>query len=130
MAAVYAALGLFKEEQGWPLDPERMDPNRVWRASNITPFSTRLVIEKLACASVGTGLGFGTPNDAEMVPPVKEYVRILVNDAIHPLVYCDEAGNGGERGKGLCTLKAFVESQAYARGQGSGDWERCGFKAE
>ncbi|EIN12790.1 phosphoglycerate mutase-like protein [Punctularia strigosozonata HHB-11173 SS5] len=131
MAAVYAALGLFKEEQGWPLDPERMDPNRIWRASRITPFSTRLVVEKLACEDVDSEPDLVTSqSEVAKSTLVAEYVRILVNDAVHPLEHCSEAGNGGERGDGLCTLKAFVESQAYARSQGGGDWERCGWKVE
>jgi hypothetical protein len=50
---------------------------------------------------------------------VKEYVRILVNDELQPLKFC---GAGGD---GLCELGAFVESQAYARSDGAGDFEKC-----
>lgn len=48
-----------------------------------------------------------------------EYIRILVNDAVQPLEFC------GANEDGLCTLGAFVESQAYARNNGNGDWEKC-----
>ena len=47
-----------------------------------------------------------------------KYVRILVNDALQPLEFCGS-------GDGLCLLDAFVESQAYARSDGAGDFEKC-----
>ena len=49
----------------------------------------------------------------------KEYVRIFVNDALQPLKFC------GAESDGMCELGAFVESQAYARSDGSGDFEKC-----
>lgn len=67
----------------------------------MTPFSGRMITEKLRC------------DDSE------EYVRILVNDAVQPLESC------GANEDGMCALSAFVESQAYARSNGDGDWERC-----
>lgn len=99
MAAIYAALGLFAQHA--PLDPTAPDPRRTWITSELTPFSARMVVERLACAG-------GTP-----------YVRVLVNDALQPLEFC-----GGDR-DGLCTLAEFVESQAYARGNGLGDFANC-----
>jgi len=102
MAAIYAALGLFPERV--PLDPTRPDPQRKWWASRLVPFSSRMVVEKLACAD-GTRPG--------------EHVRILVNDELQPLEFC------GADADGLCSLEAFVASQAYARSDGGGDWEKC-----
>lgn len=102
MAAIYAALGLFPERV--PLDPTRPDPQRKWWASRLVPFSSRMVVEKLACAD-GTRPG--------------EHVRILVNDELQPLAFC------GADADGLCSLEAFVASQAYARSNGGGDWEKC-----
>ena len=98
MAAIYAALGLFAQHA--PLDPTAPDPRRTWITSELTPFSARMVVERLVCA--------GTP-----------HVRVLVNDALQPLEFC-----GGDR-DGLCTLAEFVASQAYARGNGLGDFARC-----
>lgn len=49
----------------------------------------------------------------------KEFVRVLVNDAVQPLKFC---GAGAD---GLCELGAFVTSQRYARNDGEGDFEKC-----
>jgi hypothetical protein len=49
----------------------------------------------------------------------QQFVRIYVNDAIQPLDFC------GARKDGMCTLEDFLESQAYARNDGQGDFERC-----
>jgi hypothetical protein len=49
----------------------------------------------------------------------KEYVRVFVSDALQPLQFC------GAKGDGMCELGAFVESQAYARSDGFGDFEKC-----
>jgi len=99
MVAIYSAIGLFRPDE--PPATDRLDLAREWRISRMTPFSGRMITEKLRCGDDG------------------EYVRILVNDAVQPLEFCDADEDG------LCTLSAFVESQAYARSNGDGDWERC-----
>lgn len=71
----------------------------------MVPFSGRMVVERLSCGSGGTGR--------------ETMVRILVQDEVQMLDFCD----GDE--DGLCALKAFVESQSYARNNGEGDWEKC-----
>jgi hypothetical protein len=101
MVAVYGALGLF--EQPEMLDPEHPDKRRTWRANEMVPFSSRMVTEKLTCGHEG-----------------KEYVRIMVNDALQPLEFCGTDGTDG-----LCELHKFVKSQRYARHNGEGDWEKC-----
>ncbi|KAF5369717.1 hypothetical protein D9615_010152 [Tricholomella constricta] len=100
MIAIYAAIGLFKQHTA--PDPSFPNPKRNWLASHLVPFSARMVTEKLACGRRG-----------------EEFVRIFVNDAMQPLEFC---GAGKD---GLCTLRAFVESQAYARNDGNGDFEKC-----
>ena len=52
---------------------------------------------------------------------VEEYVRIFVNDAKQPLEFC---GAGED---GMCKLDDFVNSQEYARNDGFGDFEGCGY---
>ncbi|KAF9477842.1 phytase [Pholiota conissans] len=104
MAAIYAALGLFKQPQ--PLDPTTPSRKRTWVTSHLTPFSARMVTERLQCS-------------ARRNQKTGAYVRILVNDALQPLEFC----NGDQ--DGLCTLDAFVESQAFARNNGAGDFEKC-----
>lgn len=102
MAAIYAALGLFR--QAAPLDPARPDPRRTWRASALVPFAGRMVVERLACVAAGA-----------QVPKV----RVLVQDEVQPLEFC------GANIDKLCTLDAFVQSQGYARNDGEGDFEKC-----
>ncbi|KAF8555585.1 acid phosphatase [Imleria badia] len=99
IVAIYSAIGLFRPAE--PPITDRLDLARTFRISRLTPFSGRMIVEKLLCDESG------------------EYVRILVNDAVQPLAFC------GANEDGLCTLSAFVESQAYARSNGNGDWERC-----
>ena len=132
MVPVFAALGLFNVSR--PLDPrvrpgylshlglgalrhphalvdtngegqENETEGQRWIASQMVPFSARMVTERLACERDG------------LVPG--EYVRILVNDAVQPLEFC----GGGE--DGVCRLEEFVESQGYARRSGDGDFEKC-----
>ncbi|KAH7909637.1 phytase [Hygrophoropsis aurantiaca] len=103
MVAIYGALGLFPQKQA-PSN-SKIEHHRTWRMSRLVPFSSRMTTEKLQCNVPG-----GT----------KDFVRILVNDVVQPLGFC---GAGDD---GLCELEAFVASQAYARGGGGGDWEKCG----
>ncbi|KAL0960773.1 hypothetical protein HGRIS_005794 [Hohenbuehelia grisea] len=104
MIAIYSAIGLFRQPQ--PLNPTQPDERRTWVTAKLVPFSGRLVTEKLEC-------GHGQAR--------KEFVRMLMNDALQPLEFC----NGGKRRDGLCELDAFVESQAYARNDGEGDFQKC-----
>ncbi|KDQ61378.1 hypothetical protein JAAARDRAFT_171559 [Jaapia argillacea MUCL 33604] len=107
MIAIYSAMGLFKQDKD--LDPTALadEHGRTWIASRMVPFSARMVVEKLQCAK-GKGRGLVK----------KEWVRVLVNDALQPLEFCG-------KGNGLCTLKKFVKSQSYARHDGKGDWDKC-----
>ncbi|KAH9854921.1 phytase [Lenzites betulinus] len=100
MVAIFSAMGLFKQPA--PLDPTHPNPARTFRVQRIVPFSGRMVVERLECAKAGAA-----------------YVRILVNDAVQPLTFC------GADAHGLCKLDAFVQSQAYARNDGEGDFEKC-----
>jgi hypothetical protein len=98
MVAVFSAMGLFRSAN--PLDPLSPDPAREWVSSRLVPFSARLVTEKLQC---GGG----------------EFVRMFLNDDLISLD-CAEG-----RRDGMCSLEQFVRSQAYARSNGAGDWEKC-----
>ncbi|KZT06538.1 phosphoglycerate mutase-like protein [Laetiporus sulphureus 93-53] len=98
MIAVYSAMGLFAQPA--PLDDTLPDPTRTWRASELVPFASRMVVERLSCGG-------------------EAYVRVLVNQAVQDLSFC------GADGDGLCTLDAFVESQAYASSGGDGQWALC-----
>lgn len=108
MAAIFGALGLFQRGDEREPSSQAVDPGRRWRISKLTPFSGRMIVEKLVC-----------DDDVRIGRVGKEYVRVLVNDALQPLTFC---GAGED---GMCLLEDFVESQAYARGDGNGDWEKC-----
>ncbi|EAU82589.2 phytase [Coprinopsis cinerea okayama7 len=146
MVAVFSAMGLFRQdpegrngEVDGHLDPERMDRRRTWVTSRITPFSARMVVERMTCRGrvegrvgeedqeVFNGFIDEEEDEDDRVERVtkgkakrrRNYVRVLVNDAVQPLEFC-----GGD-GDGLCTLERFVDSQWYARKSGDGDWEKC-----
>ena len=105
---VQSRLNAFKE-----MDPAHPDPKRKWVASRLVPFTARLIVEKLSC-----------PSSPHWVPRVNDTavdsVRVLLNDAILHIPGCSES-----MGKGVCTLEEFLESQAYARSGGQGEWEKC-----
>ncbi|CAL1711253.1 unnamed protein product [Somion occarium] len=136
MVAVYSAMGLFNISDN-PLSTKKMEKesNRVWIASKMVPFSSRMVVERLTCSGRkkmhGPKLVDFDDEDWEDEHEHEheesegggrqagEHVRVLVNDAVQPLDFC-HAGKGG-----ICSLDAFVESQDYARRSGDGDFEKC-----
>lgn len=103
MVGVFSALGLRRPKTD--LDPQKQDTSGAFISSTITPFSARLVTERLECAAAS-----GRPKGT--------YVRLLLNDALEPLAFCGS-------GNGLCELSAFVKSQAYSQSNGNGDWDKC-----
>lgn len=139
MIAVYAAMGLdFGVRKGTLYnaigDPEAEESeiflvkNR-YISSRIVSFGAEMVVERMECA-------VDTAQNGE-----KEiYIRILINDELQPLPFCSaskfevsannrpntfDEDNDFRHKEYMCTLDDFVESQAYARGNGMGDWERC-----
>ncbi len=110
MMAVYSALGLFDDRKDRSssapvMDPTKPHKRRSWYTSKLTPFAGQMVVERLKCRQ---------KNDQS-----KLRVRILVNDAVVPLPFC------GDSGDGICDLEAFVQSQVYARETGIADWYKC-----
>lgn len=96
---VFAAIGLFHVN---PLDSTGpASQAQTWNVSRMVPFAGRMVVERLAC------------RDEE------RYVRVLVNQAVQPLVFC------GAKEGGVCSLEAFVQSQEFARSGGNGTWAKC-----
>jgi hypothetical protein len=63
------------------------------------PFAARVYVEKMRCGG-----------------EEEERVRVLVNDRVMALRGC------GADERGMCTLERFVESMAFARGNGRWDW--------
>lgn len=100
ISGVLAALGLYNKTR--PLSDTTRESTAEtfgYSAAWTVPFAARLYVEKLACIHEG------------------EYVRIIVNDRVHPLEFC-----GGDK-YGRCSLSRFVKSQSFARSGGL--WDQC-----
>ncbi|KAF7760138.1 hypothetical protein Agabi119p4_10814 [Agaricus bisporus var. burnettii] len=120
MTAVYSAIGLFNTSR---LDPTEINQGRSWRSSEIMPFSTRMSVERLDCSARTPGRFYNSwSENVNMKERNGDYVRILVNDVVQRLEFC-----GGDK-EGLCELAKFVDSQGYARSNGNGDFDRCGYE--
>ncbi|CAO1626521.1 unnamed protein product [Sympodiomycopsis kandeliae] len=99
---VLSALNLLNFKQDLPVT--RPDPNRVFKTSQVVPFSSRLVIEKLSCGQ-----------------HKQRWVRMNLNDRIIPLNQLPECEQ--ERKDGLCSLEKFVQSQSQRMQRVH--WDRC-----
>lgn len=101
MSGVLAALGVYNHTK--PLSNttiENTDQTYGFSAAWTVPFAARVYFEKLQCKH-----------------EEEEFVRIIVNDRVQPLDFCD----GDKHGR--CQLSNFVESQSFARGGGL--WNQC-----
>lgn len=101
MSSIFAALGLYNTTQ--PLSNttiEGTDKTNGYSAAWTVPFAGRMYVEKLSCQD-----------------ETEEFVRIIVNDRVMPLEFC-QADNLGR-----CRLSKFVESQSFARS--GGHWNQC-----
>jgi hypothetical protein len=78
------------------------------------PFGARVYVEKMRCAAVK---GEGVEGEESAGEEVEEMVRVLVNDRVMKLKGC------GADERGMCSLGRFVESMAFAKGDGR--WDLC-----
>lgn len=99
MSGIFAALGLYNNTKLSNVTVQSAKQTG-YSAAWTVPFAARLYVEKLQCK-----------NHEE------EFVRIIVNDRVHPLEFC-----GGDK-YGRCTLDRFVQSQEFARS--GGNWAKC-----
>jgi len=100
IAAIVSAMSLFHDAD---LPTKTIAQDRTWVSSTIVPFAGRMVVERLMCGVSG-----------------ETSVRVLVNDAVQNLDFCQ-----GATSDGLCTLTAFVQSQSFATSNGDGNWDAC-----
>jgi hypothetical protein len=101
ISGVLAALGLYNQTK--PLSNTTVESTKDthgYSAAWTVPFASRMYVEKLQCSGAK-----------------EEFVRIIVNDRVHPLDFCDADKYG------RCTLSKFVESQSFATSGGL--WEQC-----
>ncbi|KAH7327619.1 histidine phosphatase superfamily [Rhizoctonia solani] len=107
IAMILSALGILRDAK--PLPPAGPIPSsstQQFVVSKLVPFAGSTVVEKLSCPAL----------------PAKDYVRIIINDAVIPLTDLAPCGKLGAT-EGLCALDKFVESQAFARA--GGNWTSC-----
>ncbi|KAK2051030.1 histidine acid phosphatase [Colletotrichum caudatum] len=100
MISIYGALGLYKTPKLSTTERMSVLKTKGFSSSRLVPFGARMYVEKMRCGS-----------------SEEEMVRVLVNDRVVPL-----AGCGADK-LGRCRLRAFVESQRFARGGGL--WDKC-----
>jgi len=101
MASILSAFGLYNSTP--PLSNttlESIKDTKGYSASWTVPFAARAYFEKMMCEGED-----------------EEFVRILVNDRVMPLSYCD----GDKHGR--CKLSKFVKSMAFS--QAGGHWDQC-----
>ncbi|KAK4236648.1 histidine phosphatase superfamily [Achaetomium macrosporum] len=105
MMGVLGALGVY-DGVGMLDNTTRRGPEEVggFAASWAVPFAARVYVEKMRCGEHNHSRG-------------EERVRVLVNDRVMRLKSC------GADERGTCELGRFVESMAFARGDGK--WGMC-----
>ncbi|KAK4041936.1 histidine phosphatase superfamily [Parachaetomium inaequale] len=107
MMGVLGALGVYDGVKGLDNSTRRgAEEVGGYAASWAVPFAARVYVEKMRCRQ------HRWKGEEE-----EEMVRVLVNDRVMKLRGC------GADKRGMCTLGRFVESMAFARGDGR--WERC-----
>ncbi|QRV98152.1 histidine phosphatase family containing protein [Ceratobasidium sp. AG-Ba] len=107
IAMILSALGILRDEVPLPVTSP-VPADRQFYASRLVPFAGSTVVEKLSCSETSAR-------------PGRDYVRILVNDAVVKLEssHCEPLG----KKHGLCSLSGFLDSQKFARS--GGDWASC-----
>jgi hypothetical protein len=101
ISGVLAALGLYNHTKALSNTTiESTTKTHGYSAAWTVPFASRMYVEKLQCKY-----------------EKEEFVRIIVNDRVQSLKFCD-----GDK-YGRCKLSKFVKSQSFARGGGL--WNRC-----
>ncbi|KAF2124685.1 acid phosphatase [Dothidotthia symphoricarpi CBS 119687] len=101
ITGVLAALGLYNTTENLSNSTmQGTNETHGYSAAWTVPFASRMYVEKLQCTDM-----------------TEESVRIIVNDRVMPLEFCD----GDEYGR--CGLSKFVESQSFARS--GGFWSEC-----
>lgn len=107
IANVIAALNLPDFARDLPV--HKPDEKRKYKTSQVVPFASRLIVEKLACSGGETAAAAATP-----------YLRFILNDAIIPLGQLPACE---KREDGLCSLSAFLKSQEDRMDRVQ--WSRC-----
>lgn len=102
-SSIYAALGIFNNTAMLSNTTyESLVDTKGYSAATTVPFAGRGYFEHMVCKADGAQ---------------ETYVRLIINDAVQPLVGC------GADSLGRCTLSAFVDAQAFSAQNGL--WNQC-----
>lgn len=100
ISQLIAGTGIFDNQK--PLTIDRILPNRIYKASNMTPMRGTVSFERLNCGSKGL------------------FMRVKLNDAVYPVAKCQ---SGPGKSCPLADYKALI----YQKSRSFGDWQtRCG----
>lgn len=124
LVAALSALGLFDDVPTLSTK-KRMDVKgtRGFSSSWVCPFAARVYVEKLSCDFSHIDLlrqyrrGTQKRLFKEDAATSTKHVRIIVNDRVMPMPFCQSDSYG------LCRLEEFVEAQEFARS--GGKWDQC-----
>ncbi|KAH6663568.1 acid phosphatase PHO1 [Plectosphaerella plurivora] len=101
-----AAIGAFEEQK--PLSTDRIDTDRLWRSSRISPMRGTIAFERLNCRVAGNETEPATTTSRNCVPrPTsgpnarkvrrvegagrnETYIRIRINEAVYPVPSCQD----------------------------------------
>ncbi|SCV74938.1 BQ2448_7967 [Microbotryum intermedium] len=115
LLAVMTLMGLFQDR---PLHTTAPDPHRSFIASQIVPFSGRLVVERLECTGQ-KGDSFGR------FAGVRKQVRIYVNDRAMDLSkICGKANTHSQ--DTICPLSVFVDAMKRVTTTATKEFAKCG----
>lgn len=108
IANVLGALDLpdFKKD----LPVLKPDPERKYKTSEIVPFASRLIVERLQCGG----------GEQQQQQGGTKYVRMILNDRIIPLGQLEQCE---KRQDGMCSVDAFLKSQQDRMERVK--WSRC-----
>lgn len=102
-SSIYAALGIFNNTAMLSNTTlETLQQTNGYSAATTVPFAGRSYFERMQCKGSGAQ---------------ETYVRLIINDAVQPLVGC------GADSLGRCTLSAFVDAQTFSAQNGL--WNQC-----
>ncbi|KAK1926180.1 histidine phosphatase superfamily [Papiliotrema laurentii] len=119
MIEILAAMGLLSQQRPLPIDS--VPDKRTFITSEIIPFGSRIIFERIGCR-----LGDWEPDPeapaGDKGDGRKNYVRVFINDVLVPIedISCQQSGFVEHK---MCEVELFLESQAWAREEV--DWGVC-----
>ncbi|KAG8939750.1 hypothetical protein FRC03_006087 [Tulasnella sp. 419] len=116
---IFSALGILREDNH--LNPNGPPPkDRFFNIAKMAPFAGTFVVEKLTCSAHPHSIPKRGQVPLNASVGNRDYVRMILNDAVVPLSW-KECGDLGLE-MGLCEMDAFLETQKFSLS--GGEWDR------